>query len=130
MAHNVLIVDDSVIIRKMVARTLGMADIELGEIHFAENGKEALEKLDAHWIDIVLADINMPVMGGVELIEEMNRRELTATIPVVVISTERSRERIEALRERGVKAYLNKPFTPEDFARVIKGLLYGDSGRH
>lgn len=123
MANNILIVDDSVIIRKMVARNLAMADIELGEVHFAENGQEALEKLDQHWIDVVLADINMPVMNGLELIAEMNRRELTASIPVVIISTERSRERIAALKEMGVKAYINKPFTPEEFATVIKGLL-------
>ncbi len=123
MANNVLIVDDSVIIRKMVARNLDMADIELGEVHFAENGQEALEKLEQHWIDVVLADINMPVMNGLELIAEMNRRELTASIPVVIISTERSKERIAALKDMGVKAYINKPFTPEEFATVIKGLL-------
>ncbi|MDZ7753473.1 MAG: response regulator [Gammaproteobacteria bacterium] len=123
MANNVLIVDDSAIIRKMVARNLAMADIDLGEVHLAANGREALEKLEQHWIDVVLADINMPVMNGLELIAEMNRRELTATIPVVIISTERSKERIAALKEMGVKAYINKPFTPEEFATVIKGLL-------
>lgn len=126
MANNILVVDDSVIIRKMVAKNLSMADVDLGEIHFAANGREALDKLDAHWIDIVLADINMPVMNGLELIQEMSRRDLTSTVPVVIISTERSKERIEALKALGVRAYINKPFTPEEFAQVIKDLLYGD----
>ncbi|MCF8025407.1 MAG: response regulator [Desulfobacteraceae bacterium] len=124
MGYNVLIVDNSMIIRKMVAKTLSISDLDIGEYHFAENGKVALEQLDANWIDIVFADINMPEMNGIEMIEEMNRRELLATTPVVVISTERSRQRIEALKAMGVRAYLQKPFVPEEFARVVKELLH------
>ncbi len=123
MGYNVLIVDNSVIIRKMVAKTLAISDLDISEYHFAENGLQALEKLDELWIDIVFADINMPGMNGVEMIEEMSRRNLLSSVPVVVISTERSRQRIEALKELGVKAYLQKPFVPEEFARVVKDLL-------
>lgn len=124
MGYNVLIVDNSMIIRKMVAKTLSISDLDIGEYYFAENGKAALEQLDVNWIDIVFADINMPEMNGIEMIEEMNRRELLAKIPVVVISTERSRQRIEALKAMGVRAYLQKPFVPEEFARVVKELLH------
>lgn len=124
MGYNVLIVDNSVIIRKMVAKTLSITDLDISEYYFAENGKQALEKLDEHWIDIVFADINMPEMNGIEMIEEMSRRKLLSEVPVVVISTERSRQRIDTLKEMGVQAYLQKPFVPEEFARVVKDLLH------
>ncbi|MFO7930376.1 MAG: response regulator [Desulfosalsimonas sp.] len=124
MGYNVLIVDNSVIIRKMVAKTLSITDLDISEYYFAENGKQALEKLEEHWIDIVFADINMPEMNGIEMIEEMSRRNLLSEVPVVVISTERSRQRIDTLKEMGVKAYLQKPFVPEEFARVVKDLLH------
>ncbi|MGM0787501.1 MAG: response regulator [Thermodesulfobacteriota bacterium] len=124
MGYNVLIVDNSVIIRKMVAKTLSITDLDISEYYFAENGRQALEKLEEHWIDIVFADINMPEMNGIEMIEEMSRRNLLSEVPVVVISTERSRQRIDTLKEMGVKAYLQKPFVPEEFARVVKDLLH------
>ncbi|MFW6334787.1 MAG: response regulator transcription factor [Desulfosalsimonas sp.] len=91
MGYNVLIVDNSVIIRKMVAKTLSITDLDISEYYFAENGRQALEKLEEHWIDIVFADINMPEMNGIEMIGEMSRRNLLSEVPVVVISTERSR---------------------------------------
>jgi two-component system chemotaxis response regulator CheY len=124
MGYNVLIVDDSVIIRKMVAKTLRISDLDISEYYFAENGRQGLEKLEAHWIDIIFADINMPEMNGMEMIEEMKRRDLLDQVPVVIISTERSRERIEALKAMGIGAYLQKPFVPEEFARVVKNLLH------
>jgi len=123
MGYNVLIVDNSVIIRKMVAKTLGISDLDISGYYYAENGRQALEQLDENWIDIVFADINMPVMNGIEMIEEMNKKDLLTTIPVVVISTERSRERIDRLKSMGIGAYLQKPFVPEEFARVVKELL-------
>lgn len=123
MGYNVLIVDNSVIIRKMVAKTLGISDLDISGYYYAENGKQALEQLDENWIDIVFADINMPVMNGIEMIEEMNKKDLLTTIPVVVISTERSRDRIDRLKSMGIRAYLQKPFVPEEFARVVKELL-------
>lgn len=124
MGYNVLIVDDSMIIRKMVAKTLAISDLDISAYYYAENGRQALEQLDAHWIDIVFADINMPEMNGMEMIEEMGRKNLLEQIPVVIISTERSRQRIESLKAMGIKAYLQKPFVPEEFARVVKDLLH------
>ena len=124
MGYNVLIVDDSPIIRKMVAKTLKISDLDISGYQFAENGRQALLVLEENWIDIVFADINMPEMNGMELIEEMVKRDLMATIPVVIISTERSQERIDALRQMGISAYLHKPFVPEEFARVVRDLLH------
>lgn len=123
MSYAVLIVDDSPIIRKMVAKTLEMTDLEIRECHHAGNGREALDILEHHWVDIVFADINMPVMNGREMIQIMSEQGLLETIPVVIISTERSRERMEWLRAKGVSAYLNKPFAPEEFAHTVRELL-------
>ena len=126
MGYNVLIADDSLIMRKMVAKTLRISDIDIDEFFFAENGREALEQLGENRVDIVFAEINMPEMNGIEMIEEMRKKEPLSSIPVVVISTERSRERIERLKAMGVKSYLCKPFIPEQFTRVAKNLLRQD----
>ena len=123
MGYNVLIVDDSMIIRKMIAKTLNISGLDIGEIYFAENGREALDQLKEKWVDIVFADINMPEMNGIEMIEKMCSEDLLSSIPVVIISTERSKERIEALKAMGVRAYLPKPFVPEEFSQVVRELL-------
>ncbi len=123
MGYNVLIADDSMIIRKMIAKTLNISGLDIGEIYFAENGKQALKQLKENWVDIVFADINMPEMNGIKMIEEMCKEDLIKSIPVVIISTERNRERIETLKAMGVKAYLSKPFIPEEFSRTVRELL-------
>jgi two-component system, chemotaxis family, chemotaxis protein CheY len=123
MGYNVLIADDSMIIRKMISKTLNISGLDIGEIYFAENGKEALKQLKENWIDIIFSDINMPEMNGLEMIEELRKENLLGSIPVVIISTERSRERIETLKAMGVKAYIRKPFVPEEFYRVVRDLL-------
>ncbi len=123
MGYNVLIADDSMIIRKMIAKTLNISGLDIGEVYFAENGRQALKQLKENWVDIVFADINMPEMNGIKMIEEMCKEDLIKSTPVVIISTERNRERIETLKAMGVKAYLSKPFIPEEFSRTVKQLL-------
>jgi two-component system chemotaxis response regulator CheY len=108
----------------MIAKTLSISDLDISTYYYAENGREALKQLEENWVDIVFADINMPVMNGMEMIEEMGKKDLLNTVPVVIISTERSRERIETLKSMGIGAYLQKPFVPEEFARVVKELLH------
>ncbi len=124
MGYNILIVDDSMIIRRIVAKILKISNVEINEVFFAENGMQALQWLQEKGIDIVFADINMPVMNGIELIQEMSKKDLLRSIPVVVISSEHSRERIEALMALGVRAYIHKPFFPEMFTSVVKELLH------
>lgn len=119
MAFNVLVVDDSDVIRAMIARTLNIAQVPVGELHHASNGKEALEVLDEQWIDLVLADINMPVMNGEEMITRMRSRDETADVPVIVVSTEGATDRINQLMSAGVTAWVRKPFTPEEIRDVI-----------
>jgi two-component system chemotaxis response regulator CheY len=123
MSLNVLIVDDSKVVRKIISKTLKLTGISINEIHDASNGKEALEVLNDEWIDIVFTDINMPVMGGVEMVERMNKDGLMQSVPVIVISTEGSQTRIEQLTQKGVKAYLRKPVTPERLRDVVKDIL-------
>lgn len=123
MGYNVLIVDDSMIIRSMVAKTLQISGLELGKLHYASNGQEGLEQVSNHAVDIVFADINMPVMDGVQMVSAMAEEGLLQRIPVVIISTERNTQRIDHLKALGVTAYLKKPFMPEDFKAVVEGLL-------
>lgn len=126
MAYNILLVDDSKTARAVQRKILDLTNVPLGQVFEAENGIEALALLVANWIDIVLTDLNMPEMGGAELIERMNQDDAMATIPVVVISTEGSERRIEELMVKGVHSYLRKPFTPKDLKVVIDKILGGD----
>lgn len=129
MSVSVLVVDDSETVRAIIEKTLRMAEVPLTELYTAANGQEALEVLGQHWVDLVLTDINMPVMGGVELIERMNADESLRGIPVVVVSTEGSTTRIEELKTKGVRAYIRKPFTPERFREVFTELMGTDDGQ-
>jgi two-component system chemotaxis response regulator CheY len=128
MAYNILIVDDSQTMRAVLAKTLDMAGIDVGNLYEAANGKEALNVLEAHWVDIVFADINMPVMNGIEMVENMVKLGYMESTPVVVISTEGSKTRLDTLRNMGVKGFLRKPISPELFQTVVEGVLAGCAG--
>jgi len=124
MALNILVVDDSKVMRAIVIKTLRLSQSDLGEVHEAGNGQEALNILDGHWIDLALVDINMPVMDGGELINRMRQNPATADLPVIIVSTEGSDTRKEALRQKGV-GFVHKPFTPESLRDVILRTLGG-----
>lgn len=119
MAYSIMIVDDSETIRAVLERTLGMTKLSIDRVVQAVHGKDALEKLKTAWVDIVFTDINMPVMGGIELVEKMSADPELKNIPVVIVSTEGSATRIEELKKMGIKGYLRKPFTPEKIRDVI-----------
>lgn len=123
MGYNILVVDDSKTIRAILSKTLRLTGISIGEIFEAGNGQEALECLHGRWIDLVLTDLNMPVMTGTELIEAMVADDLLKNVPVVVISTDGSSTRIEELKAKGVREYIQKPFTPEAVGAIIETLL-------
>lgn len=123
MPYNILIVDDSETVRAVIARTLEMAGVPVNGLHEASNGEEALKVMASTWIDLVFSDINMPVMTGMEMIERMRKDDLLSTVPVVVVSTEGSKTRIEDLLHKGVRAYIRKPFTPEKVKEIIDDLL-------
>ncbi len=122
MALNFLIVDDSKILRGMVRRILGMTGLAIGEVHEAGSGKEALEVLGQHHVDVVLADLNMPEMSGTELVERIRKTPNLAHTNVVIISSERAQATVDALKQLGVHAYLTKPFRAEALRDVLSTL--------
>src|SRR5436305_1383898 len=121
MALNILVVDDSAVMRAIVIKTLHLSGLSLGELHQAANGEEGLKMLAERWIDLALVDINMPIMNGEEMIERVRSNPETASLPIIVISTESSDTRIEALRQQGV-GFVHKPFRPEMLRQTIIGL--------
>lgn len=125
MSYSILIVDDSEIIRAVIKKMIGMSGMEVSAIHEAGNGREGLETLRREWVDVVFSDINMPEMNGIEMVEEMMKDDDLKSTPVVVISTERSEPRIQRLKDLGVKAYMKKPFRPEDFRDIVGVVLSG-----
>ncbi len=123
MSLNILVVDDSPVSRAIVKKAISMSGLEIGTLAEATDGAEGLSKLEGTWFDIVFTDLNMPVMTGWEMVEKMAAASLLDSIPVVVISSDRSKERMAALEARGVRAYLNKPFRPEQFREIVTQLL-------
>jgi len=128
MAFNFLIVDDSETVRKVIAKTLHMAGVPINQLFEAGNGKEALAVLQGNWVDLIFTDINMPIMGGIELIEKLCEDGMLKTIPVVIVSTEGSQTRIEQLKAKGVVAYIRKPFQPELIRKVVDEFLGVNDG--
>ena len=124
MAVNVLIVDDSGVMRSMIIKTIKLSGLQLGEIHQAANGRDGLEALKQNWIDLVIADINMPVMNGEDMIDRMLEHPEFKDIPIVVISTEGSKTRVERLQNKGAR-FIHKPFTPEVIRDTVKEFLGG-----
>ena len=127
MALDLLIVDDSPVTRKMVRRAVGLCGLDIGTVHEAGNGEEALAQMSQHQVDLVLADINMPVMNGMELVERMSQDPVLAKIPVVIVATPLSEQRVERLLDIGARAYLAKPFRPEALRDLVMEIL-GDRG--
>ncbi|MBN2714772.1 MAG: response regulator [Deltaproteobacteria bacterium] len=123
MAYNFLVVDDSPIIRSVVAKCLTMSGLEIGDIFEASNGRAALDVLDDNWVDMVFADLNMPEMDGREMIQEMVDNQMIDNIPVVVISSERNEDVLKWLSSVGVSGFINKPFKPEKMKSVVDKLL-------
>ncbi len=123
MNHDVLIVDDSAVIRQMVKRSMTMAGIDHGEIFEAGNGIEALAQLDDHPVGVMLVDINMPTMNGIQLLKRMKSDDALSLIPIVIVSTEGSKKRIAELEDYGVAGYIRKPFQPEQLRDVLTPIL-------
>lgn len=120
MAFNILVADDSETMRAVVKKTVEMSGVPIGTFHEAANGKEALAILENNWVDVILSDINMPEMGGMELLRAVNASEDYKRIPLIFITTESSEARMEEAKSLGVAGYIKKPFVPE----TIKTILY------
>ncbi|MBN2281739.1 MAG: response regulator [Candidatus Marinimicrobia bacterium] len=125
MSLNILIVDDSQIVRRVIRKTLDIAEIPYTELYEAANGKEALDLLNENWVDLVFTDINMPIMGGIEMVKKLSVDDVLKDIPIIVVSTEGSTSRIDQLKKDGVSAYLRKPVTPEQLRDIVNDLIGG-----
>jgi two-component system, chemotaxis family, chemotaxis protein CheY len=123
MAFNILLVDDSLTVRAVIKKTLRLAGVEIGELYEAGNGQEALAVLDAHWIDLVFADLCMPVMDGEELIDQLHAAGSLGNLPVIIVSSAGSEPRIARLLEKGVRDFVHKPFTPERIREVVDQVM-------
>ena len=123
MAFNLLIVDDSRTTRGIIKKTLAMTELPLGKVLEAGSGREGLEQMKTAWIDLVLADLNMPDMSGVEMIEAMAQDPLLKNLPVVVVSSEGDQTVLDSLAERGVREIVRKPFHPSLLKEVMERVL-------
>lgn len=123
MSYTILIVDDSAVIRMVLKKTIGMTDVPIKEILEASNGREAIEVLKGHHVDLVMADLNMPEMNGREMTAKILSDEATRDIPIVVVSTEASATRIDELWSEGIKQYVHKPFVVEHIRDVLLQVL-------
>ena len=123
MGKNVLLVDDSSTMRKIIGRSLRQAGIDFDNIFEASDGVEALEVLEKEEVDIVLSDINMPNMDGITFLKEKSTRESIKDIPVLMISTETGDDIIGEAKSYGAIGAIKKPFTPDKVNEVLGPLL-------
>jgi len=118
-----LIVDDSSVMRKIVERSLRQAGIEFAEVREASNGAEGLGALKNESVDLILCDINMPVMDGLEFLRQLQTVENAKGVPVVMITTEGSESHVVQALSIGARGYIRKPFTPEQVKEHVIPLL-------
>jgi two-component system, chemotaxis family, chemotaxis protein CheY len=118
-----LIVDDSSVMRKIVERSLRQAGIDLAEVREASNGAEGLGVVNEIRVDLILCDINMPVMDGIEFLRQLQGVENAKGVPVVMITTEGSESHVVQALSVGARGYIRKPFTPEQVKEHVIPLL-------
>ena len=120
MAKCILIVDDSETVRQVLQLALGNAGYKVVE---AEDGFDALAKLSVAQIDMLITDLNMPNMDGLELIKKVREEGNQRFTPIVMLTTESSEEKKKAGREAGASGWIVKPFKPEQLLKVVKMVL-------
>jgi len=109
--------------RKVISKVLQMLKFELGECLEASNGQEALDILEGKWIDLILADVNMPVMDGVAFIRSLREKNICGDIPVVFVTTEANENRLNQLMDLGASGYIRKPFRPEEMGAFLSRIM-------
>ena len=118
-----LIVDDSSVMRKIVERSLRQAGLELMTVYEAGSGTEGLDLLRAKQVDLILSDINMPSMDGLEFLRQLRAQNLAPGVPVVMITTESSEEHVRQAILAGAQGYIRKPFTADQVKERVLPLL-------
>lgn len=122
---NVLIVDDSSVMRKIVERSLRQAGLQVGKVSEANNGAEALALVQENSFDLILTDINMPTMDGLEFVRQLQSVENAKGVPVVMITTEGSESRVVEALSCGARGYIRKPFTADQVKEHVAPLVAG-----
>lgn len=123
MGVHALIVDDSAAMRAVVKKVIALSGADVSHCLEAANGKEALELLSKEWVDVILTDIHMPVMDGMEFLENLHADEMLSRVPVVLVTTEARREFIDRAAALGARAHVRKPFQPETIKKVLEAIL-------
>ena len=122
MSRNVLIVDDSAVMRKIVMRALRQADIGVEQVYEAGDGGEALEVLAKQHVDLILSDVNMPNVDGFEFVRRARSQTPPIDVPIVMVTTEGSEDRVKEALSSGVQGYVVKPFTADDLRDALAGV--------
>jgi two-component system chemotaxis response regulator CheY len=123
MKGSILVVDDSAMMRKVVLRTLKMAGVEFDTVLEAGDGNEALAILRAGKVELIMCDINMPVMTGLQLLEQIKAEKLAPGTPIVMVTTESSEPQVRQAILAGARGYIRKPFSIEHIVNNVKPLL-------
>ena len=123
MEPDVLVVDDSAAIRKILQRVLRQTGMAIGTIHEAGDGQDALNLLSAHRPALVLTDINMPKMDGLQLLAAIKASPEWRSIPVVMITTEGGETKVGEAVRLGAAGYVRKPFTADQIKEKLAGIL-------
>jgi len=120
---DILIVDDSAAIRKILQRVLRQTDIPIGNVYEAGDGREALDALQSQNVGLILSDINMPNMDGLELLSHVKANEVWKKLPMIMVSTEGSQAKVLEAVERGAAGYVKKPFTADQIKEKLAAFL-------
>ncbi len=123
MALDILIVDDSAAIRKILQRVLTQLQVPIGAVYEASDGREALEMLKTKLVGLVFSDINMPNMDGIELLTRLKASDVLKAVPVVMVTSEGSQAKVLQALELGAVGYVRKPFTPEHIKEKLAGII-------
>lgn len=123
MAYSVMIVDDSRSMRAFVRRVIDLSGFEVESCVNASNGSEALALLNQKSVDIILTDINMPEMNGEDFVRRLEEQDKLRAIPVIVVSTDATENRIRRMLDLGAKGYVVKPFSPEALRGELERVL-------
>jgi two-component system chemotaxis response regulator CheY len=123
MALDVLIVDDSAAIRKILHRVLIQAEVPLGKVNEAADGNEALAKMQVEKIGLILCDINMPNMDGIEFLTKIKADDAFKSVPIIMVTTEGSQAKVMQALELGAAGYVKKPFTADQIKEKLTGII-------
>src|ERR1019366_1840525 len=120
---DVLIVDDSAAIRKILQRVLRQTDLNLGDIAEAGDGAEAVEILQKRSFGLILSDINMPQMDGLQLLARIKEMDHLKDVPIIMITTEGGQGKVMEAVQLGATGYVRKPFTADQIKEKLTGIL-------